>query len=110
RRPHYFWSSFRRSESCPCCCIALLTSVVTLSMVCFGRSPTRLEASFSAEKSHPDRETTNANARKALLVLGSVDKAVPFYPGHHLAQLAADLLDRQLGRHAAARQQRRRAG
>src|SRR4029078_11533471 len=110
RRAHYFWSSLSRSESWPPCCIALLTSVVTLSIVFFGCSPARLEASFSAEKSHPGRPTTSEIASKTALVRGSVDKAVPPDPGHHFAQPRADLLDRKLGGHAPLAGQPGRGG
>src|SRR5690606_33121929 len=42
-------------------------------------------------------------------VLAGVDEAVALDPGHHLAQPLPHLLDRQLRRHAPAREERGRA-
>src|SRR5205807_8911894 len=99
-------SSLRRSESCPCC-IALPTSAVARSTIFFGRWPRRLAASDSGTLS-PQAASSNAMTSSAS-ILRSVDKAVPFYPGHHFAQAGAHLLDRQLGSHAPTAQQRRRS-
>src|SRR5687767_6052724 len=94
----YFEScSLRRSDPC---CIDLFTSTVTLSTVFFGCAPMFLDCSGLHA----------ASTRTRRLILGSVDKAVLPDPRHHLAQPRADLLDRQLGRHAALRQQSRRPG
>src|SRR5712664_2322558 len=99
-------SSFRRSESCPCC-IALPTSVVTRSTIFFGCWPRRLAASDSGILSpQAARRTTAINA----LVFRSVDKSIPLDPGHHFAQAGSYLLDRQLGGDAAPAEQGGRAG
>src|SRR5712692_7830418 len=99
-------SSLSRSEPCPCF-IASPTLRETLSMVFFGCWPMRRAASDSGTLS-PQPATSNSAMKR--LILRSVDKAVPFYPGHHFAQPGADLLDRQLGGHAPVRKQRRRPG
>src|SRR5229473_4384079 len=99
-------SSFRRSESCPCC-IALPTSVVTRSTIFFGCWPRRLAASDSGTLS-PQAASSNATTSSAS-ILRSVDKTVPFYPGHHFAQPRADLLDRQLRGHAPTAEEHRRS-
>src|SRR3989442_15817599 len=93
-------SSFRRSDPCPWC-IALPTSVVTRSTIFFGCWPRRLAASDSGTLS-PQAATSSAS------ILRSVDKTVPFYPGHHFAQPRADLLDRQLRGHAPTAEEHRR--
>src|SRR6266849_736212 len=98
-------SSFRRSESCPCC-IALPISVVTRSTIFFGCWPRRLAASDSGTLS-PQAASSNATTSSAS-ILRSVDKTVPFYPGHHFAQPRADLLDRQLRGHAPTAEEHRR--
>src|SRR6266513_1519143 len=93
-------SSLRRSESCPCR-IALPTSGVTRSTIFFGCWPRRLAAS--------DSGTLSPQAASSASILRSVDKAVPFNPGHHFAQAGAHLLDRQLGCHAPTAEERRRS-
>src|SRR5437879_2378882 len=100
-------SSFRRSDPCPCC-IALPTSVVTRSTSFFGCWPRRLAASDSGTLS-PQAASSNATTSSAS-ILRRVDKAAPFYPGHHFAQPRADLLDRQLRGHAPTAEKRRRPG
>src|SRR5262245_34021008 len=93
------------------CCSALLTSASALLTMFFGCWPSFFAASDSGVLS-PQPAQKNAEAAatiSARSVLRLVDKPVFPDPGHHLAQPAAHLLDRQLGGLAAARQQRRRA-
>src|SRR5713101_4252431 len=99
-------SSLSLSEPCPCF-IASPTLLETLSTSFFGCWPMRRAASDSGTLS-PQAATSNSAMKR--LVLRSVDKAIPFYPGHHFAQPGTDLLDRQLGGHAPVRKQRRRPG
>src|SRR5438132_10613014 len=102
RASRYFWSSFSLSESWPCC-IRFPTLEETLSTVFFGCWPMRFASSDSLQA------VSSREARSKPLIFRSVDKAVPFDPGHHFAEPRADLLDRQLGGHAPLAEQPRRA-
>src|SRR6185503_12678191 len=66
-----------------------------------------------ARKGQPSRAMSGCGqggvTRYATSVLRGIDQAVALDPRHHLAQARAHLLDRQLGGHAPAREQRRRA-
>src|SRR5687768_3042850 len=86
--------------------MALLTSVVTRSIVFFGCAPILRDCSSV----QPKEKTIKATTRYLISILRGVDKAVLPDPRHHLAQPRADLLDRQLGGHAPPAEQARRAG